>query len=503
MAGPPDVWRYTAPMRKGAAILLVAIVVLAGALYQFGGVRIALDGSGMWPRFVSSAPDYDALEADRARQRERPLPPPAVTTSEPRQPQVDEEARAPAARAEGGPVSSRRADSGPAATRRGYWPDFRGPNRDGRYVEMPIRTDWPRDGLPQLWKQPIGLGYASFVVADGRAFTIEQRRDQEVVAAYDVETGRELWTNGWEGEFVEAMGGDGPRATPTYHDGRLYALGALGEFRCLDAATGAVVWRRNILDENDARNLDWGMSAAPLIVDDKVVVLPGGSGGRSVVAYDRLTGELVWRSLNDRQAYTSPMLVTLGGARQILVVTASRAIGIAVEDGRLLWEYPWSTDMGINVAQPLLVGDDRVFVSAGYGHGAAMFEVGRAGDRFTTRTVWQNTRMKNKFTSSVLHRGHIYGLDEAILACIDASTGDLKWKGGRYGYGQLVLAGDHLVVLTEGGEVVLVRATPERHEELGRFQAIEGKTWNHPVIADGRLLVRNLREMAAFDIGAQ
>ena len=228
-----------------------------------------------------------------------------------------------------------------------------------------------------MWRQPAGLGYASFVVADGRAFTIEQRRQQEVVAAYDVQTGREVWTNGWEGEFIEGMGGDGPRATPTYHDGRIYALGALGELRCLIARTGAIVWRRNILVENDAPNLTWGMSAAPLIVDENVIVLPGGSAGKSVVAYNKMTGEPAWKALDDRQAYTSPMLVTLAGARQILVVSASRAMGLTPGEGRVLWEYPWSTQMGISVAQPLLLGNDRVFLSAGYGHGAAVVEVSR------------------------------------------------------------------------------------------------------------------------------
>jgi outer membrane protein assembly factor BamB len=198
------------------------------------------------------------------------------------------------------------------------------------------------------------------------------------------------------------------------------------------------------------------------------------------------------------------MLVTLGGARQILVVSGQRAMGLAVEDGRLLWEYPWTTYMSINVAQPLLMksaqGTDRVFLSASYGTGAALFELTRAGDKLEARTVWENQRMKNRFSSSVLHNGYIYGLDESILACLDAATGEQKWKGGRYGYGQIMLAGDHLIVLTEDGELVLVKATPERHEEMARFSAIEGKTWNHPVIAGGRLLVRNLQEMAAFDI---
>ena len=245
------------------------------------------------------------------------------------------------------------------------------------------------------------------------------------------------------------------------------------------------------------------MSAAPLIVDENVVVLPGGSAGKSVVAYNKMTGEPAWKALDDPQAYTSPMLVTLAGVRQILVVSASRAMGLTTGEGRLLWEYPWSTPMGISVAQPLLLGDDRVFLSAGYGHGAAVIEVSQSGGRFVTRTIWENLRMKNKFTSSVLHEGHIYGLDESILACVEAATGELKWKAGRYGYGQILLAGDHLIVLTEDGELALVRATPARHDEVARFQAIEGKTWNHPVITDGRLLVRNVREMAAFDIRAQ
>ena len=499
-AGRLKAWRYTALMLKRIAVATALVVIVVAALYQFAGLRVALDGSGKWPRFVARTPDYDELEADRASQHQRPLPPAADA------PVGSAPSEAPPAVVPGdsaGPAPVVAGAVRAVAPPRGYWPDFRGPDRDGRYVETAIRTDWPREGLPRLWRQPAGLGYASFVVADGRAFTIEQRRQQEVVAAYDVQTGREVWTNGWEGEFIEGMGGDGPRATPTYHDGRIYALGALGELRCLIARTGAIVWRRNILVENDAPNLTWGMSAAPLIVDENVIVLPGGSGGKSVVAYNKMTGEPAWKALDDRQAYTSPMLVTLAGARQILVVSASRAMGLTPGEGRVLWEYPWSTQMGISVAQPLLLGNDRVFLSAGYGHGAAVVEVSQTGGRFATRTIWENLRMKNKFTSSVLHEGYIYGLDESILACIEASTGELKWKALRYGYGQIMLAGHHLIVLTEDGELVLVRATPERHDEVARFQAIEGKTWNHPVITDGRLLVRNVREMAAFDIRTQ
>jgi outer membrane protein assembly factor BamB len=488
------------------------MVLLFVALFT-AGYRIAVDGGGKMPRFLTKT-DYAALEADRARQREQ------GASGVPRDAQTEqavgsEVANASTSTADGAPMDRSAAPAAPVAPvapvapGSAEWPDFRGPNRDGRYTGTAIRTSWPAEGLRQLWKQPVGGGYASFVIADGRAFTIEQRRNQEVVAAYDVETGREIWTNGWNANFQESMGGDGPRATPTYHDGRIYALGAEGELRVLDAANGALVWRRNILTDNRAYNLTWGMSASPLIVDDKVILLPGGTRGSSVVAYEKATGDVVWRALDDEQSYTSPMLVTLGGVRQILVVSASRAVGLTVDAGKLLWEYPWRTFSGINVAQPIVFrhnGVDRVFLSASYGTGAAVFEVtpgpalGSDAPPFRTRKIWENQRMKNKFTSSVLHNGYIYGLDESILGCLDANTGEQKWKGGRYGYGQIMLAGDHIIVLTEDGEVVLVKADPARHQELAKFEAIRGKTWNHPVITGGILLVRNIREMAAFDI---
>ncbi len=329
--------------------------------------------------------------------------------------------------------AGQRAPAAAPAIAAGYWTDFRGPNRDGVYRERPILTNWPADGLKPIWKQPVGGGYASFVIAGGRAFTIEQRGPQEIVAAYDVATGRELWTSAWTATFHESMGGDGPRATPVWAAGRVFALGGLGELRCLDATTGALVWRTNILEDSGATNLQWGMSAAPLVVDDTIVVLPGGTGGskgQSVVAYDRRTGKRAWSALNDQQAYASPMLVTLAGVRQILVFSASRVMGLTPDRGAVLWEYPWKTDYDVNAGQPIVIGDNRVFVSSGYGGGAAVVELTRSGSgEFQVREVWRNIRMKNQFTSSVLHDGFIYGLDESILACVDAATGELEVEG--------------------------------------------------------------------------
>jgi outer membrane protein assembly factor BamB len=484
------------------AVLLIALFGVAIAVaYWALGYQVRLDGSGKpWIMRVRSADSQGALvESHRAAQKAsspRPLvlanpePEPATRPHEPAAavPEARDEAR--------GAVPAR-----PAALEDPpYWVAFRGPNRDGDYLERPILTSWPSGGLTPLWKQPVGGGYASFAIARGRAFTIEQRRHQEVVAAYDVRSGLELWSHGWNAEFREWMGGDGPRATPTWFDGLVYALGALGELRCLNDRTGRLLWRVNILEDNGAVNLPWGMAASPLVLDDIVIVLPGGPGGRSVVAYDRLTGRRRWSSLDDKQAYSSPMLVTLNGRRQILVVTGTRLVALAPDSGELLWDHPWVTANDINASQPLRVGERRIMVSSGYGHGAAVIEITDENGRQSARTVWENTRLKNRFSSSVIHDGYIYGLDETVLTCLDAETGDLKWKAGRYGHGQLLLASGHLVVLSEEGDLALVRATPDRHEEVASFSVLDGKTWNHPALAGGILLVRNLAEMAAFDL---
>jgi outer membrane protein assembly factor BamB len=431
---------------------------------------------------------YAKLESNRQEQAAQPAP--SVTASP-----------SPSPTASASPSPGQPPDTATASSRN-YWTNFRGPRRDGKYDEAGVKTNWPASGLPVLWKHPVGVGHASFVVADGKAYTIEQRRSQEVVAAYDINNGRELWTQKWNAEYSDSTG-DGPRATPTWDQGRIYALGATGELRCLDANNGSVIWGKNILTENQAGNLQWAQSASPLIVDDKVVVLPGGSNGKSVVAYNKMTGAPVWKALNDTQAYVSPMLVELGGRRQIVVVSSNRVVGLAPENGKLLWSHPWETDMGINVSQPIVVDRNRFFISSGYGKGAALVELKGGGDSFTASTIWENKNMKNKFNSSVLHNGYVYGLDEGILVCLDVNTGERKWKDGRYGYGQIILAGNHLIVTSDQGEVALVKASPDAYTEVARFEALKGQTWNYPAIASGRLLVRNSSEMAAYDISAK
>jgi outer membrane protein assembly factor BamB len=471
-------------------ILAAILIVMLGA----GSVVLFMS----WRRGNDKEAHYAELERNRAQQQAEAASgsgQPATAASN-----AAQQSASPSTQAAGAqPATSTETAAAHAA--RNYWTNFRGPNRDGVYDEMPVSTNWPSQGLSLMWKSPVGLGYASFTIADGRAYTIEQRRQREIVAAYDVNTGRELWTQGWNAAYTDSTG-DGPRTTPTWDDGRLYALGATGELRCLDAKSGAVVWGKNILTDNQASNLQWAMAASPLIVDDKVIVLPGGSGGKAVVAYNKLTGAPVWKSQNDQAAYVSPMLVTLAGRRQILVEMASRVFGLAPEDGSLLWSQSWDTDMGINVSQPIIVDKNRFFLSSGYGKGAALVEITGGGKSFAARTVWENISMKNKFNSSVLHEGFVYGLDEGILTCLDVNTGARKWKGGRYGYGQVLLASGHLIVMSDTGELALVKASPNEYSEVARFAALEGKTWNYPAIAGGRLFVRNDNQMAAYNIAA-
>ena len=438
-------------------------------------------------RSDSNDEHYAELEQHRQQQAaQAPAAAPAATAS-------------PVATASPGASPSETTAAPAAGPARNYWTNFRGPKRDGNYEATQVLTSWPSGGLSPVWKQPIGVGYASFAVADGRAYTIEQRRGQEVVAAYDVGTGREIWTQAWNALYADSTG-DGPRATPTWDNGRIYALGATGELRCLDANTGAIVWGKNILSDNQASNLPWAMAASPLVVDDKVIVLPGGAPNKSVVAYNKNTGAPVWKVLNDTQAYVSPMLVELAGRRQIMVVSSSRVIGLVPESGAVLWSYAWDTSNGINVSQPIVVDKNRFFISSGYGKGAALVEVKGSGDSFTATTLWENINMKNKFNSSVLHNGYVYGLDEGILTCLDVNTGERKWKGGRYGYGQVLLASGHLILTSDSGDLALVKASPDQYTEVARFPALKGQTWNYPAIVDGRLLVRNANEMAAYDI---
>ncbi len=459
-----SLWRKTLNTIGVGLISLLYVAFVIFLLIQFAGLQIEWRG-GYAPALTwqKTAPNYDALELDRGRQR-RPFPLFSGFTN-------------------------------------AYWTGFRGPRRNGVYDEGPILTNWPTDGLHLLWRQPIGGGFASFAIANDLAFTLEQRRDNETVAAYQLETGGEVWTQKWPAKFHGYFNEDGPRATPAYSEGKVYALGALGDLHCFESVSGKLLWRRNVLTDLNAKMPAHGVAASPLIAGNRLIVLAGAGRGQAVQCYDKRDGRLLWCALDDAMSYASPMLVTFAGQEQLLVCADTRTVGLGIEDGKLLWEYPWRVLHDQSpIGQPVILSTNRFLLSAGYFTGCAAVEVARTGAGFAARTVWQNKSLKNKFTSSVFWQGHVYGLDEDTLTCLVAATGVRKWRAGRYGYGQLLLADGHLVVLSGDGVLALVRAAPDRYRELARFPAIRGKTWSHPAIAEGKLLVRNETEMACFQI---
>ncbi len=380
------------------------------------------------------------------------------------------------------------------------WPAFRGVGRDGVVQGPALASSWGAEGPPELFRHPIGGGYAGFVVGQGRAFTIEQRGDDEVAAAYDLHTGRELWSHAWPGRFSEAMGGDGPRATPTLADGAVFVYGANGDLFAFEAATGEVRWKHQPLEELEIGNLMWGMSGSPLRVENQLIVPTSGQDGPAFISYDLQSGEELWVSETFVQGYSSPALVELAGRSQVLHQAGDQVVGLDPESGDTLWSHSWSSGQSVIAAQPIVVGNDRVWISSGSNTGSAMIRVDADG---TTEEVWRSPKMSGGFAGGVLYEGVLYGLDRGVLTAQSAESGQILWTAGRFGNGQVLLTDDVLVVTSDKGEVALVRASAEGPVELARMQALEGLTWNVPALADGRLLVRNTREMAAFDLAVR
>ncbi|MEZ5356506.1 MAG: PQQ-binding-like beta-propeller repeat protein [Bryobacteraceae bacterium] len=383
------------------------------------------------------------------------------------------------------------------------WPGFRGPGRDGAISGLRIAADWSSHPPVELWRHPVGPGWSSFAVHGDLIYTQEQRGDDEVVVCYKAATGEPVWMHRDPVRFWESNAGAGPRATPTLSGGRVYAFGATGILNALDAGSGAVVWSRNAATDTGTAIPGWGFASSPLVFGDTVIVATAGQ----LSAYESATGSPRWTGpfKNGGSGYSSPHLATIAGVPQILLVKGSGAAGVAPADGTLLWEHRWPGD---GIVQPALTPDGDVLVGTGSGMGAGAgvgvrrLALAHGPDGWTAHERWTSNRLKPYFNDFVVHAGHAYGFDGGLLACIGLEDGQRKWKGGRYGHGQLLLLREQglLLVLSEEGELALVRADPGQFTELARIHAIEGKTWNHPVLAGNRLLVRNGEEMAAFRI---
>lgn len=386
-------------------------------------------------------------------------------------------------------------------------PGFRGHDRSGHMAAAALSCDWERSPPRQLWKQPVGSGWSSFAVVGDYCLTQEQRGKDEATVCYELRSGREVWSHCDRVRFQEPTSGEGPRATPTIVDGRVYALGATGILNCLAGSTGKRLWSVNVLDDNRVANRIFGMTGSPLVIGSMVIVSSGGRG-TSLAAYDANAGEKIWSGGDADASYSSPQLAELCGLRQVLCFNAEGLFAHDLSDGKVLWSVPWVSNPAErnNICQPVVIpgpegsGADWVLISSGYGRGSALLEVSRTGGQFLVRERWRSQFLKAKFSSVVVHGGHVYGLDNAILTCLELATGQRCWKGGHYGYGQLILVGSLLLVQLESGQVALVDASPKAFRECARFTALDGRTWNHPVVAERYLLVRNDRQAACYEL---
>ncbi len=406
----------------------------------------------------------------------------------------------------------------PQPTRNDY-PRFLGADGRATVTGIELETDWNRWLPREVWRRKIGAGWSAFSIVGDYAVTQEQRGEFEYVVCYDLLSGDMLWRHSDKGRHRDSLGGVGPCATPTIDEGRVYSQGAFGMLNCLDGQTGSVIWSTNIIDEHDADYIVWGRSGSPLIVDDKVIVSAGGTSGNSLVSYDKLTGEVIWKAGNDRSAYASPVYAVLDEVPHVLTVNEGWVRGHRASDGEILWSYAWpsNSDATASTSNPVVIDGQFIFLSKGYGHGCALIAVDR--NRHGDFQVWDvqrsKTKMQTKMTNVVVKDDFIFGLSGGILDCIQIDKVDARqfkqkgyrprefkrmWKGGRYGHGQIMLVGETILVLTEEGDLVLVEATPRHRREVARIEALNGKAWNNPALSGKYLLVRNYLEAACYEL---
>jgi outer membrane protein assembly factor BamB len=380
------------------------------------------------------------------------------------------------------------------------WPQWRGPKRDGISGEHGLLKDWPAGGPPVAWRaNGAGTGYSSFSSANGRLYTLGARGGTEYLMAYEAETGKKMWEIPHGQRFTNDMG-DGPRSTPTVDGDRLYTFGASGDLSVVDAATGKVLWKMNLLDKFGGANIRWGLSESPLVLSDRILVSPGGRGA-AIVALSKKDGSVIWKSLGDQPGYASAVLHESAGVREAIYFTGERAVGVDVETGKLLWSYNQVANPTANIATPIVRGN-FVFLSSAYGTGAALLELTAASNKVTARQVYFTREMRNHHATSVLIGDHLYGFSEAILTAMKFDNGQVAWRDRSVGKGSVVFADDRLYLYSEQGVLGLAEANPTAYREHGRFQIRPGNapTWSHPIVSNGKLFIRDQDNIYAFDV---
>jgi outer membrane protein assembly factor BamB len=380
------------------------------------------------------------------------------------------------------------------------WPQWRGPNRDGLSTETGLLTIWPEYGPRKLWEQPTGKGFSCTAVAQGKVITMLQDGDQEAIVCWSAETGSELWRYRYPASFHNEFG-DGPRATPTIDGDLVFTVGATGIMTCLKMTDQKpeLLWTKTLLEEFGAKNLPWGIAMSPLVVGDLVYVNPGGPDGKSLVAFEKLTGKVRWQALDDIGSDSSPVLAECAGVKQIVFFTGTAIVAVTPDEGKLLWRYPWVTDYGANIATPIVWGD-YVYLSSAYAMGCALLKIDKTDSGMTAKLVYKNRKMQNHFSSCVLYQDHVYGFNDVLLTCMEFKTGKVRWTERGFDKGALTIADGHLFILSEKGILAVADASFDKYHETSRFSFSEKRSWTVPVIANGRMYVRDEEKIACFEL---
>ena len=405
--------------------------------------------------------------------------------------------------ANGVPAKPVETNEAPITLASAVWPNFRGSSRDGKLVGVSLSEDWIASPPKLIWKTPIGPGWSSFSVAGVCLFTQEQRGEKEAVVCLDAKTGSKVWEHEYVSRFWESVAGAGPRATPTIADEGLFSLGANGILTCLNPSNGAKIWERDLQVDSGRKPPMWGFASSPLVTQGVVIVHAGGSADKGILAYDAKTGESKWSIASGDHSYSSAQLASFDAVSGVLMETNAGLQFVNAMDGKKIWQYD-SPSTNYRTLQPLVLGNS-VLLANSMGEGTKRLSVSLNGDQWSIKEEWASRDMKPDFNDFVEHKGNLYGFDGSIFSCIDLATGKRHWKKGRYGNGQVLMLCDagQMLVTSETGELVLLRADSSSMQELGKFQAIEGKTWNHSVVVGNKVYLRNAEQAACYELPTQ
>jgi len=361
------------------------------------------------------------------------------------------------------------------------WPNFRGPDHNGISKETGWASQWSNGAPKQLWKAKVGLGFATLSVSNGRVYTTGNASDTDTVFCFDADTGKALWKNSYPAPRDAKYYEGGTSATPTVDGDRVYTISKRGILHCLGAADGKVVWTNNLQQELGAKIPEWGF-AGSFYIEGDLAILNFGTAG---TALDKRTGKVVWTSGTDVSGYSTPMPVNAGGERAVILAVKQDVVAVKIKDGKELWRFPWKTQYDVNALTPILSGS-KVFISSGYNHGGGVFDISQQ----PPKEIWNNKNMRNHMASSILWKGHLYGIDENQLRCLDFDTGEVKWTDKVSGKGALMIADGKLIVLSERGELLVAEASPAAFKPISRAQVVGGKCWAAPVLANGKIYCR-------------